>query len=177
MCCKLTSFCFCLALFFGAMSGAFADTLTDTEALNRINTTPVEVKPFLVSSFADIKAQYALKSHMIVLWSLTCGPCLKEMDFIKAWEPLHKDVAVIFISTDGMSELANVEALIRGKDISHWQHWIFADEYEEKLRFHIDPSWRGELPRTYLNRYRDNHMESVTIKGLMNEIALDTWFN
>ncbi len=34
--------------------------------------------------------------------------------------------------------------------LGHHPSWIFADERVEKLRYTIDRSWRGELPRTYL---------------------------
>ena len=29
------------------------------------------------------------------------------------------------------------------------ENWVFADANSQKLRFEIDPSWYGELPRTY----------------------------
>ena len=28
--------------------------------------------------------------------------------------------------------------------------WMFADEFAERVRYAVDRTWRGELPRTYL---------------------------
>ena len=30
------------------------------------------------------------------------------------------------------------------------ESWMFADAFEEKLRFEIDSDWQGEMPRTIL---------------------------
>jgi hypothetical protein len=54
------------------------------------------------------------------------------------------------------------------------ENWLFADSFEERLRFEIDPKWRGEMPYTLLIG-RDSKVEPVT--GIMDFGKLDEWLN
>lgn len=52
------------------------------------------------------------------------------------------------------------------------ENWLFADSFEEKLRFEIDPKWWGEMPYTLLIG-RDGKVEPVT--GIMDFGMLGQW--
>jgi hypothetical protein len=52
------------------------------------------------------------------------------------------------------------------------QTWIFDDEFTERVRFAVDRSWRGELPRTYL--YDAAHRAEAR-SGKLDERWLEGW--
>jgi hypothetical protein len=54
------------------------------------------------------------------------------------------------------------------------ENWIFADSFTERLRFEIDPSWRGEIPRTILIA-RDG--KSTTIEGVADLAQIRAWLD
>jgi hypothetical protein len=52
------------------------------------------------------------------------------------------------------------------------QTWIFDDEFSERVRFAVDRTWRGELPRTYL--YDAAHRAEAR-SGKLDERWLEGW--
>lgn len=50
--------------------------------------------------------------------------------------------------------------------------WVFDDPIPERLRHAIDPSWYGELPRTYL--YDARHQREAIV-GVVGEQRLRAW--
>ena len=53
------------------------------------------------------------------------------------------------------------------------ENWAFADEFAERVRFSVDRSWRGELPRTYF--YDAAHNADVH-SGRIDMRRADAWF-
>jgi hypothetical protein len=62
----------------------------------------------------------------------------------------HPQVPIHLVSTDGRQELANVRKYLGTQKLGKVRTWIFDDEFTERVRYAVDPAWRGELPRTYL---------------------------
>jgi hypothetical protein len=56
--------------------------------------------------------------------------------------------------------------------LSAAENFIFNDGYAERLRFEIDPSWQGDIPRTMLIA-RDGSIS--TIEGSAEAAELDKW--
>ncbi len=54
------------------------------------------------------------------------------------------------------------------------QTWAFADEFSERVRFGVDRSWRGELPRTY---FFDASHRSLARSGLLDSAWVEDWFS
>ena len=109
-----------------------------------------ELKPFTAKSLAAIRAQNAGRPFVLALWSLHCEPCRHEM---AQWGPLakrHPDVRIVLVSTDSTGDRPRVEKFLAQHDLSGVDAWVYADAFEERVRFSIDRGWRGELPRTYL---------------------------
>ena len=50
--------------------------------------------------------------------------------------------------------------------------WAFADAYVERLRWSVDPAWRGEVPRTHL--YDARHRLTLRAGGIAAR-ELDRW--
>ena len=60
----------------------------------------------------------------------------------------------------------------RDAGLSSAENWIFSDGYAERLRFEIDPSWQGDIPRTILI---SSDGESKTIQGSAEIADLEKW--
>ncbi|MBE9539252.1 MAG: hypothetical protein IMF06_09235 [Proteobacteria bacterium] len=50
--------------------------------------------------------------------------------------------------------------------------WIFSGDFAEKIRYNIDPSWHGELPRSYF--YSADHTRQAH-SGTLSEQMLIRW--
>lgn len=109
----------------------------------------IELRAFDASSMQTIRSQHAGGPFVVAFWSITCEPCRKEMQDWKKLLQKYPGLPVIFVTTDGPSDRSAVLDFIRQYSARGVEHWAFADSYGERLRYSIDPAWRGELPRTY----------------------------
>ncbi len=112
------------------------------------STTPA-LQPFDSSSMASIRTQLAGKPFILSFWSVTCEPCRAEMAIWKAMRQKHPRIPILLVSTDGLAERAAIDKLLQRYDPGPVQRWAFDDDFVERLRYAVDPKWRGELPRTY----------------------------
>jgi thiol-disulfide isomerase/thioredoxin len=131
-----------------------------------------DLKPFDAKSPAAIQRAHAGKPYLLVMWSLYCDPCRHEMAL---WGPLRRKypgVGFVLVSTDGEGERAKVADFLRRHDLSGVQTWMFADEFSERVRYAVDPAWRGELPRTYV--YDASHRREA-YSGVLDPKALEAW--
>lgn len=128
--------------------------------------------PFTAGSFSDIEKQYTGEPFLVVLWSLECPPCYKELALLGRSRQEHPGLPLVIVSTDDIDHAEEAEQVLAryGLDDTRW--WMFADPFVERLRHSIDPQWRGELPRSYFytpDRAREAH------SGLIDEGQLREW--
>jgi len=64
--------------------------------------------------------------------------------------------------------------MLRNAGLSSAENWIFSDGFAERLRYEVDPSWQGDIPRTMLIA-RDG--EITTIEGSAEIAMLEKWSN
>ena len=62
--------------------------------------------------------------------------------------------------------------MLDGYRLAGVETWSFADAYLERLRWSVDPQWRGEVPRTHL--YDAGHRLTVHT-GSVEPQELDRW--
>lgn len=117
---------------------------------------PLALRPFDTTSLKGILQQHAGKPFVLALWSIHCVPCREEMALWKAFGKQHPEVPIVMVSTDLSEEWGDVRRFLTRYDPGAVEHWAFADDYVERLRYTIDPKWRGELPRAYF--YDARHM-------------------
>lgn len=108
------------------------------------------LRPFDVNSMTKIEEHYSGQPYIVVLWSITCPPCIQELEMLGKWQKKHRDIPLVLIATDSPEESDMVLATLVELELKGADNWLFADAYVEKLRFAIDPGWHGELPRSYL---------------------------
>jgi thiol-disulfide isomerase/thioredoxin len=110
-----------------------------------------DLRPFKRGSWQQIRRAHEGQPIVVHFWGLTCGPCRVEMP---KWGRLlqeRPDLKLIAIDADlvpNAAELVKDELAKTG--LSGAENWIFADDFVERLRFEINPQWRGEIPITLL---------------------------
>ena len=107
------------------------------------------IKVFDQNSYQKIIGEKSHEPFILLLWSIDCPPCYEELKFLGQYLKQHKNTTMVFVSTDPLSELNNVQAFIREVQLENQEHWIYASESRRKMDYSIDPHWYGELPRSY----------------------------
>ena len=109
-----------------------------------------EMRPFDAGSLDSIRQLHAGRPFVLAFWSIYCEPCREEMGEWKAIRQKYPTLPIVLVSTDSPSERATVTEFLRLYDPGPVETWVFADEFAERVRYSVDRTWRGELPRTYL---------------------------
>lgn len=125
-----------------------------------------ELKPFGVGSYQKILASNSHKPFLLIVWSITCSSCLKEMPLISDIHQKNPALTIVMLAADDISEADQIQMILRKNKLSDVENWSYADENTQKLQFEIDPKWYGELPRTY---FFDKEHQREGISGVLSE--------
>jgi len=123
------------------------------------------IKPFGPDSFAQIAAGAKGKAQVVMVWSLDCSYC--EPSFAALAQAQRRGLKVVTIATDPADD-PEATALIRrklAKSGLQAETWAFGPAPADLLRHAIDPSWRGEMPRSY---WFDGKGQMRAYSGLIN---------
>ncbi len=104
---------------------------------------------FKSGDYQKMLDKHADQAFVLVLWSITCSSCIKEMDMLQEIHQQQPDLKLVMLSTDDISEQDEVNQLLAEKGIADLESWVFADSNSQRLRYEIDPGWYGEIPRIY----------------------------
>ena len=132
-----------------------------------------DFRSFTFDSFSEIKAQYEGQEFLLGLWSVDCPPCLVELSMMGELLELNPDLPFVLISTDSIDTSEDAIEFLSDFNLAQRESWMFADSFVERLRYTIDPSWYGELPRSYFFD-KDHNMQSHS--GIMTKELLQEWF-
>jgi len=129
--------------------------------------------PFDKEQFATLKKENMGKQWLMLLWSVDCPPCFKELAIIQELQGQHDDLAVVIINTDASDEItAERIDVIEKFELDNLANFHFVDGKGDQSRFYIDPSWYGELPRSYFVE-SDGTFHGKS--GLVNQSLLTRW--
>jgi len=131
-----------------------------------------DLRPFVRGDFAAILAANAGRPAVVNFWSITCPPCLAEMPALKAFAEQNPSVRLELVSTDSFEDEARIQRTLERQGLGEQGSWVFAEAHKTRLRFDIDKSWRGELPRTYFVG-RDGQVHGHS--GMVDAAYLNTW--
>ncbi len=131
-----------------------------------------ELHPFTGESLPAIQRQFAGRPFILALWSLSCHHCVKELQTLGRIVSSGRKLSLVVVSTDTPAEAAEIRAALKRFGLDRLDTWVFADPVPERLRYSIDPAWRGELPRTYL--FDAAHRREAH-SGLLNEAQIKDW--
>jgi thiol-disulfide isomerase/thioredoxin len=123
------------------------------------------IKPFGPDSFAQITSGARGKPQVVMVWSLDCSYC--EPSFAALAQAQRRGLKVVTIATDPADD-PEATALIRrklAKSGLQAETWAFGPAPADLLRHAIDPSWRGEMPRSY---WFDGKGQVRAYSGLIN---------
>ena len=136
-----------------------------------IEVSPVEI--FKKDSYKIIMKEKQNKPFVLLLWSLDCPPCIEELDMLSRFSKQHKDIDLVFVSTDTPLQTNEITQLMTKYGLMHFPQWVFSNNSVQHLRYAIDPAWYGVLPRSYLNR---GEGKRLTLTGRLDHKILNTWY-
>jgi hypothetical protein len=137
------------------------------------NADKVELKPFAAGSYQQLLESHAKKPFMLVIWSITCSSCLKDMALLNKMHKTNPKIKMVMLSTDDASATEQVQIILEKNELTGLENWLFADENPQKLRYEIDSKWYGELPRTYF--FNKNH-ERKGVSGVLSQKDYEAMF-
>lgn len=131
--------------------------------------------PFSNGSLIEAKQKFEGKRWLMVLWSLDCPACFKELKLIQKLQQENTKIAlnVIFINADDNDEMSKErQDVIKQYDMSSFSNYYFADGEGDASRYKIDPQWYGELPRSY---FIDEQGKFHGKSGLLDASLIRKW--
>lgn len=131
-----------------------------------------DFKPFVRGSAKALSESRAGKPFILALWSVECVHCRAELAQLAALMRAHPRLDVVLVATDQPEARMDAQAILAQYDLARAERWIFADAFAERLRFEIDPRWRGELPRSYLY---EPGKPPTALSGLLDEGQVSAW--
>jgi len=131
------------------------------------------LKPFISGTYQQLLDTNADKPLMLVIWSITCSSCLKDMALLNKIHKAHPNINMVMLATDDASATEQIQQILAKNELSGLENWIFADDNPQKLRYEIDPKWYGELPRTY---FLDKNQNREGVSGVITEQDYEAQF-
>ena len=98
--------------------------------------------------------------------------CAKELQTLGRLARSEGNLPLVIVATDTPAEAPELRAALKRFGLDRLDTWVFADAVPERLRYAIDPAWRGELPRSYL--FDAAHRREAH-SGLLHEAQLKDW--
>jgi len=132
-------------------------------------------QPFSLMAFDKLKQQQLGNRWLMVLWSLDCPACFKELKLIQILqlEYKSKSLNVIFINADDTDEVTfERKRVLSTYEMTNFTNFYFADGQGDISRYQIDPQWYGELPRSY---FVDEQGKFHGKSGLLDENLIRSW--
>ena len=85
------------------------------------------------------------------------------------------DLKLVLIAADPMPQDPDrLAASLDKAGLDKTESWSFTDRFYERLRYEIDPSWAGELPRTVMID-RDGKVEALA--GVADFATVKAWLD
>ncbi|QSX37694.1 TlpA family protein disulfide reductase [Shewanella sedimentimangrovi] len=107
--------------------------------------------PLLTAQSLDARAALMAGQRWVsICWSLDCPACIRELGELKLLLPQINGEQLLLINTDADADREQEqEQLLAQLGLTALPQLSFADGQEQQGRFLLDPSWYGELPRTF----------------------------
>jgi len=138
-----------------------------------VNNSKRRSLAFNQQQFEQIKQQYQGKQWLMLLWSVDCPPCFKELALVSELYHQRGPLNIVLINTDA-DEAASTERqhIINKFNLASLANYHFVDGSATKSRYLIDPSWYGELPRSY---FVEQNGKFNGQSGLIKRALLQHW--
>lgn len=130
------------------------------------------IRPFVSGSYTEILESRQQKQFVLILWSLDCPSCYKELAMIGALSQQYPEIDMVLVSTDIEATMSELNVIVKKYKLSNVESWVFSGDSDERLRFEIDRAWYGELPRSYL--FESTGKKQV-VSGILSQEKLLAW--
>ena len=130
------------------------------------------IRPFVSGSYSQILEQHKDKPFALVLWSLDCPSCYKELEMLGQLNNNNPNLTIILVSTDIEATEDELKIVLSKYNLANYELWVFRGDSDQRLRFEIDPRWYGELPRSYVFNEKNN---KKVVSGILDADKLLTW--
>ena len=130
------------------------------------------LKTFEPASVEQIAATHKGKPFVVLVWSMDCEFCQHSLDVLSKARAANPGFDIVTISTDPLSDAAlsqMVKKRLSGIDLLA-DAWSFGGLAPERLRYAIDPRWRGEKPRSY---WYDAQGQRVAYSGVITPAVIE----
>jgi len=136
---------------------------------------PAQAEPaaFASGSYQQILASNANQPFMLVVWSINCSSCLKDMELLSSIHKNRPELKMIMLAADEPSATEQIQQILEKNQLSGIENWAYAEENTQKLQFEIDPKWYGELPRTY---FFDKAHQRTGVSGVLSKEDYEAMF-
>lgn len=131
-----------------------------------INAGETSLKPFASGSYQKLLDDHKDKPLMLVIWSITCSSCLKDMALLNLMHKANPNITMVMLATDDETATGQIQQILAKNELSGLENWVFSGDNPQKLRYEIDPKWYGELPRTY---FLDKKHGREGVSGVLTE--------
>ncbi len=130
------------------------------------------LNPFLPGSYNSVLSELRGKPFLMVLWSVDCPPCHKELNMLGKLIKERPELNLVLISTDDIIYAPDISKTLKKHSLGKTESWAFADPNSARLRYEIDPKWYGTLPRSYF--FDSAHQRTATTGSLEAE-QVEAW--
>ena len=130
------------------------------------------LKPFGMASRASIEQAHKGQAIILSFWSIDCAYCLDELSDLAKVVAKHPKIQWVLVNVDGLNSSQEIIKVLKKILTENAELWQFAEPDEERLRFNVNKSWYGELPRTYF--YDTQHQVKV-FSGSPDAAWLKAW--
>jgi hypothetical protein len=129
--------------------------------------------PFDMNTRQVIEKRYIDQPLIISFWSIDCPYCINDLKKLGRALSKNTNVKLITVCVDGKESAKKAERILSQANLPKHEQYQYAEVDEDRLRYNIDPSWYGELPRTY---FYDAAHQVTPLSGKISNSFLDKWF-
>lgn len=119
-----------------------------------------------------LQKRFSGQNWLMVMWSLDCPPCFKELSHIAKLKSQVKTLPIILVNVDEESSHSERQDVIDNLQLTTIEHYFFLPEQAHRNRYQIDKQWHGELPRSY---YIDATGQWLGQSGLQTKEKIKQW--
>ncbi len=132
-----------------------------------------ESTAFTSGSYQQLLASNPNQPFMLIIWSVNCPSCLKDMALLSSIHKSRPELKMIMLAADDLSATEQIQQILEKNQLSELENWVYAEDNTQKLQFEIDPKWYGELPRTY---FFDKTHQRTGVSGVLSKDDYEKMF-
>lgn len=107
------------------------------------------VRTFTEGSYQQLLSKHTDKAYVLIIWSINCAPCIEELTTLREIHRERPDINLVLLAINTITQANAINKMLAKKGLGYVESWVFAETNTQRLRYEIDPTWYGEIPRIY----------------------------